>query len=137
MQEEAAVKAAAETTFKKDALEATEAYFENDQVKSDFTAEALKQFLAGDTAKLDKSKILVQMESDLFTREYSKNLAKARQDYINENENKGTLSWVFKSEDEINSNRMSKDEKEREYTKKLNEWESTRNSVNAPIPAFS
>ena len=118
-------------------MERTEDYFTNDTVKSTFTDEALRQFTSGDTAKLDKNKILVQMESTVFQDEYAKNLDIAKTNYINEQNNKGTLNWVFKSDNERSSQYMTTSQKESEYNTKLQEWESSRNSVNAPMPAFT
>jgi len=135
--EESMLKKEAETNWKRSALNESVEYFENDGVRDEFMRNALNQFCSGNTAQLSNSTLTVNYETDLFEKEYSKNYERAKQEYMNEQREKGTLSAVFMDENERKSQYKSADEKVQEYEQKVSQWAATHNPVNAATPSFS
>merc|ERR1712008_473817 len=93
--EESMLKKEAETNWRRAAMSETEGYFENESVREEFMKNALAQFCSGNTAQLSNSTLTVGYETDLFSQQYAVNFDKAKQDYLNDQKAKGTLSAVF------------------------------------------
>ena len=99
--------------------------------------DALTQFCSGDIAKITNSTATVNYQSDIFESQYKSNYDKARENFLNEQKAKGTLSPVFMDQSERSSQFMSISEKESIYESKVNQWAEKHNPVNAPTPSFS
>ena len=130
-------KKAAEDQWKRAALEQTVDYFEDEQVRRDFMREALSQFCSGNIAKITNTSATVRFESDVFSTEYKSNYDRARQEFLNEQREKGTLSPVFMVESERANQYRSSSEKASEYESRVAEWAAAHNPVNATTPSFS
>lgn len=135
--EEAMTKKTAEDQWKRSALEQTVDYFEDEGVRQDFMRQALSQFCSGDVAKITNTTATVGFETDAFGTQYKSNFDRAREEFLNEQRQKGTLSPVFMDESERRNRAKSSSDKAAEYDSRISEWSSGRNSVNAPTPSFS
>jgi len=133
--EEVTTRREAEKQWNKQALDGTLKYLDQKDVKRSFMDEALNQFTSGDKAKLSSGDVL--MDSNLFKEVYSQLFEQAKEEYFREQSASNTLSWVFRSESERKSSRMSAREKEAEYSKRIHEWENGRNRVNSQAPSFA
>ena len=137
MSEEAQTRKAAEEQWKRTALQQTVEYFEGGQVRQDFMKEALSQFCAGDTAKISNSAQSIVLSTDMFATQYKANFEGVRQAYLAEQKAKGALSPVFMDEAERRAQHQSAADKAHEYERRVNDWASTHNAVNAATPSFS
>eukprot|EP01084_Bolivina_argentea_P298996 515370_1 len=135
--EEAMVKKEAENQWKRRALDETVNYFDNDTVRADFMRDVLTQFCSGNVAVISNTNATVNYETDLFKKQYDMKFNEAKNEYLNEQKEKGILSAVFMDENERQTKYKSVNEKEQEYMEKVNQWSSTRNNVNTPMPSFS
>mmetsp|Transcript_3417 Transcript_3417/g.2917 ORF Transcript_3417/g.2917 Transcript_3417/m.2917 type:complete len:176 (-) Transcript_3417:324-851(-) len=135
--EEGMTRKTAEDQWKRAALDSTVDYFDDAQVRQDFMRQALSQFCSGDVAKITNTTATVEFETDAFSTQYRSNYDRVRQEFLNEQRQKGTLSPVFMEDSERSSQVRSASEKSAEYESRVSEWASAHNTVNAPTPSFS
>jgi len=135
--EESMLKKEAETNWRRQAMNESVEYFEEQSVRDEFMKNALAQFCSGNTAQLSNSTLTVEYETDLFSKQYAANYSKAKNDYLNDQKAKGTLNAVFMDESERKAAYKSASEKAQEYESKVSAWAAKHNPVAAPIPSFS
>jgi len=124
-----------EKQWQKQALDGTLKYLEQENVRKSFMNEALNQFTSGNKAKLSTGDVL--MDTNLFKQEYDRLFEQAKNEYFRAQKANNTLPWVFRDESDRESERMSRREKEGEYTKRIQEWEQGRNPVHTSMPSFA
>eukprot|EP01083_Nonionella_stella_P195492 720133_1 len=90
--EEAMVKKEAENQWKRRALDETVNYFDNDTVRADFMRDVLTQFCSGNVAVISNTNATVNYETDLFKKQYDMKFNEAKNEYLNEQKEKGLLS---------------------------------------------
>ncbi|ETO32878.1 hypothetical protein RFI_04236 [Reticulomyxa filosa] len=128
--EETSAQRDAEKQFHKQALEGTLRQLDQKSERDTFTSEALHQFSTLDKAKLSSESVVFDV--NLFQQTYERFLQAAKESYLQEQQAKNTLPWVFRSSSEREAARLSPEQKEREYFKRVREWEQGRNNVDAP-----
>ena len=131
------LKKEAETNWKRTALNQSVEYFENEGVRAEFMKNALSQFCSGNTAQLSNATLTVNYETDLFSKQYAQNYDKAKEEYLNDQRAKGTLSAVFMDENERKAVYKSAAQKTQEYEQRVSQWAAAHNPVNAATPSFS
>jgi len=135
--EEQSSRREAENTWKRLTLERTLKYFENEGVKNEFMKDALKQFSAGDNAKLGTASNNVTMQSNVFVEQYKKFYEEVKDEWLNDQKQRGSLSWIFVPENERQGKYSDPNQKFQEYNRRIQQWESTHNKVDVPAPSFS
>jgi len=132
--DDATLRRETEKQFHKQALDGTLRHLDERSVKNSFMAEALSQFSSLDNAKLSSENVL--FDANVFRQTYDRLLQTAKDEYTQEQQANNTLPWVFRTDAEREAERLSPEEKQQEYLKRVRDWEKGRNSVGAPVPSF-